>query len=178
MTGTVHIAVAMKPVDGSFAENALECGVAGLWIDGGRVGTGGDKTTGGCAGTSALHGGGITDRTKEDQTVGRWPANMILSHSPKCIMKGVKKVTPKEGYRSNPVGKQADGKIQFSVKPGGYQKTSYTDKDGMEARCRIGTACLRVRCDYWTGKVSFSRAASPECVGSRTRRMPWLAGSL
>ena len=32
------IVVAMKPVDGTFVNNALTWGVAGLWIDGGRVG--------------------------------------------------------------------------------------------------------------------------------------------
>jgi len=32
------IVVAMKPIDGTFVNNALTWGVAGLWIDGGRVG--------------------------------------------------------------------------------------------------------------------------------------------
>ena len=32
------IILAMKPLDGTFAQNALKWGVAGLWIDGGRVG--------------------------------------------------------------------------------------------------------------------------------------------
>jgi len=33
------IVVAMKPIDGTFVDNALKCGVAGYWIDGARVGT-------------------------------------------------------------------------------------------------------------------------------------------
>jgi DNA modification methylase len=33
------IVVAMKPIDGTFVNNALTWGVAGLWIDGGRVGS-------------------------------------------------------------------------------------------------------------------------------------------
>lgn len=33
------IIVAMKPLDGSFANNALTHGVAGLWVDGGRIPT-------------------------------------------------------------------------------------------------------------------------------------------
>ena len=32
------IVVAMKPLDGTYAENALKWGVAGYWIDGGRIG--------------------------------------------------------------------------------------------------------------------------------------------
>ena len=39
VTGVVHIVVAMKPMEGSFSENALRYGVAGLNIDGSRVGT-------------------------------------------------------------------------------------------------------------------------------------------
>ena len=36
MVDVIHICVAMKPVEGTFAENALENGVAGLNIDGSR----------------------------------------------------------------------------------------------------------------------------------------------
>lgn len=36
------IVVAMKPIDGTFVNNALTWGVAGLWIDGGRVAHGND----------------------------------------------------------------------------------------------------------------------------------------
>ena len=39
MTDVVHICVAMKPIEGNFASNALEHGVAGLNIDGCRVRT-------------------------------------------------------------------------------------------------------------------------------------------
>ena len=37
MTETIHIVVAMKPLDGNFAQNALEHGVAGLNIDASRI---------------------------------------------------------------------------------------------------------------------------------------------
>src|SRR5205823_5573206 len=69
----------MKPLDGTFAQNAIKFGVAGLNVDGGRIDLGGrPKTGGGCAGTSRLHGGGISERTAEDSSVGRFPANLIL----------------------------------------------------------------------------------------------------
>jgi len=38
MIDTVHIVVAMKPIEDSFADNALKHGVAGINIDGCRVG--------------------------------------------------------------------------------------------------------------------------------------------
>jgi len=50
------IIVAMKPREGTYANNALKWGVAGLWIDGGRVG-GAD---------------------------GRWPPNLLLTHDEEC----------------------------------------------------------------------------------------------
>ena len=39
MIGQFNIVVAMKPLDGNFAQNAVKHGVAGLNIDGCRVGT-------------------------------------------------------------------------------------------------------------------------------------------
>lgn len=67
------ICVAMKPIDGNFVNNALTWGVAGLWIDGGRVGT--DEIN--------LHGnggnvfGGGKSETNYHTVTGRFPANVI-----------------------------------------------------------------------------------------------------
>jgi len=49
------IILAMKPLDGTFAENAQRHGVAGLNVDGSRIGGGGG-----------------------DDAKGRWPANLLL----------------------------------------------------------------------------------------------------
>jgi len=72
----------MKPLDGTFAYNAEKHGVAGLNIDGGRVGT-----------EDNLNGGAYSGETgkrkatsyaigqsagKYQQPQGRWPANLIL----------------------------------------------------------------------------------------------------
>ena len=73
------IVVAMKPIDGTFANNALTWGVAGLWIDGGRVGSE----------TIAQHGRNANDKPAQvpqndyhpDKSwQGRFPANFILSY--------------------------------------------------------------------------------------------------
>ena len=58
------IILAMKPLRGTFAANALEHGVAGLNIDGSRIGANGSP--------------------------GRWPANVALGHDPECQLIGVK----------------------------------------------------------------------------------------
>ena len=90
------IILAMAPLDGTFAHNALTWGVGGLWVDGGRIPTNGETPTGtgnrqswrDMEGRSDLqpHGLNITP------SAGRWPANLILSHSPDCKRVGVRKV--------------------------------------------------------------------------------------
>jgi len=92
MTGVVHVCVAMKPLDGNFAENALKHGVAGLNIDGCRIGTG-DKLQAGS--------GGLLSNVRDDMewgchagkgesgfvqnSGGRWPANVIHDGSEEVI---------------------------------------------------------------------------------------------
>lgn len=56
------IIVAMKPLDGTFAENAIKHGVAGLNIDGGRI---------------ALNGDYNPLTANQPSNVGRFPANLI-----------------------------------------------------------------------------------------------------
>ena len=79
------IVVAMKPLDGTYAENALKWGVAGLWIDGGRVQT--DEVTGrpmyeskGWKNTS-----GMTGSINDDWKKGRFPANLIHDGSDEVL---------------------------------------------------------------------------------------------
>jgi DNA modification methylase len=95
------IIVAIKPNDGSYAENALKHGVSGLNIDAARIKT---KESG-----NRKHKGKIyenvadgykrpnkscfTHKTDwEMNKEGRYPANIIFSHHPECVLKGVKKV--------------------------------------------------------------------------------------
>ena len=75
------IIVAMKPLDGTFAANALEHGVAGLWIDGARIATDGRplRESGSGDRPSGIYGDGTYgSRATGETTVGRWPANLIL----------------------------------------------------------------------------------------------------
>ena len=66
------ILMVMKPLHGSYASNALKYGVAGLHIDGARVGP--DRIR-------WVHSGGQGSRI---DTSARWPANVLISHSEKC----------------------------------------------------------------------------------------------
>ena len=78
------ICVAMKPIDGTFVNNALTWGVAGFWIDGGRVKFSDEQPKGSgkpvkyeyersaiMPGRNGGNGGNVTP------TQGRFPANVI-----------------------------------------------------------------------------------------------------
>ena len=80
------ICVARKPLsESTVAANVLRWRTGAINIDGCRVGTGEDKTGGGCAGLSALHDGGIKSRSPVDFTKGRWPANLVHDGSPEVL---------------------------------------------------------------------------------------------
>jgi hypothetical protein len=83
------VVVAMKPLSGTFAENALRHGVAGLNIDGCRIGTSKSvpaSPSSRCSGDMLTSKGSERDGTSGfDPNVGRWPANLILVHHPECI---------------------------------------------------------------------------------------------
>lgn len=76
------IIVAMKPLDGTFAQNALQHGVAGLNIDGARIGHTERpimiRTTTIVQPTSMAGKSTGATSSGETTTLGRWPANVIL----------------------------------------------------------------------------------------------------
>lgn len=78
------IIVAMAPLDGTFVDNALAHGLAGLNIDAGRIGTestirnqsAGPTWSGEFKGGERLNG----------STLGRWPANVILDEEAAALL--------------------------------------------------------------------------------------------
>ena len=69
--------------------NALKWGTGALWIDGGRVGTGFDRSSGGLARIGSVFQSGYQEKRP---SAGRWPANVVLSHTPECKLRGAKRV--------------------------------------------------------------------------------------
>ena len=87
MIDVVHICVAMKPLEGNFASNALEHGVAGLNVDACRVA--------GATGFGSRDDGYVVGTGRAYQASGRWPANVLHDGSgevtgqfPETIAKG------------------------------------------------------------------------------------------
>jgi len=82
------IIVAMKPCDGTYAENAINHGVAGLNIDECRVGTHAKTFTDyGMGANGTTYNWKNTDRRERvyDGSKGRWPANLIHDGSPEVV---------------------------------------------------------------------------------------------
>jgi DNA modification methylase len=92
---TEHWILARKPFNGSCVNNVLTHGTGALNIDGCRVTIApGDRCEGGAMSANRqspqvtdFHLGGCDGRQKQN-TEGRWPANLVLSHSPDCGEEG------------------------------------------------------------------------------------------
>ena len=137
MTSTLHIVVAMKPLDGNFAQNAIKHGVAGLNIDACRTSVG-EVIPGGGNG-KANHGGQFGGEYNGERAIvkphtnGRFPANVIHDGSEE-VMKafpqagnGWKKNYGEEDYK----GRQYGG---GSFGGGGYKGGSTYCDSGSAAR--------------------------------------------
>jgi len=119
------IIIAMKPVDGNFAKNAEKWGVAGLNIDGGRIGICPGWSYPKGAGGNTFHGQKrLTD--PEISIQGRWPANLILDSE------SAKLLDLQSGECKPPWGKESESRKDtswFSGKTNSYGKL-YRDTGG------------------------------------------------
>jgi site-specific DNA-methyltransferase (adenine-specific) len=81
------ITLAMKPLDGTFAGIAEKWGVAGLNVDGGRIGT--TELTGKIyrnSGANLTWGGTYGKGTVEGNSIGRFPANVLLDEEAAALL--------------------------------------------------------------------------------------------
>ena len=77
--------LARKPIEGTIAKNVLKNGTGALNIDGCRVGNGNDRAQGGKSGDKAgLYEDGFHTERQDRPVGGRWPSNLLLSHSEAC----------------------------------------------------------------------------------------------
>jgi len=116
------VILAMKPLDGTFAQNALRHGVAGLHIEGGRIGT--EETT-----TRVSGGKGFGANFRDDNwqppaegystvNAGRWPANLILDEEAAAGQEWARYFyTPKASRREREQGLEGERSSHPTVKP-------------------------------------------------------------
>ena len=138
--------LAMKPMPSTYAHNAETYGVAGLWIDGCRVGT--DTIT------QHRNGGGRKFARKYDgnganlpvdgittQTQGRWPANLILSESAGALLDAQSGTLASGAWRGGDVyklGRYEGQKGARGLKVGGPCKASSGGASRFFQHCDYG----------------------------------------
>lgn len=136
------IIVARKKLIGTLAQNVLEHGTGGINVDGCRLAPMAENDP-----NRRGLGYGFTkndydkksvfcnseQRTQYDTTKGRWPANVVLSHSPNCERVGVKRVKNTSGSvsgfePSKPVN--ADAECYSERERVSFER--HADPDGLE----------------------------------------------
>ena len=132
------IILAMKPRDGSFERNALKHGVAGLNIDGARIpaspGRGvWDSSNATChEGRKFNNSSSRASYTDTRAWKGRWPANLLLSHHPACMLIGQRRIkgsgTSKTFHKAYP-----GTSITTFVRGVSHPGNQHADADGLEA---------------------------------------------
>jgi len=144
------IIVAMKPLDGTFAQNAEKWGVAGINVDGGRIGT--QVMTEGRAKKSEVYAAGNNSHNKmfkEAQPLlnpathqGRWPANLLLDEDAAGLLDeqsgelksggGVRRPNGSKSVAMSPLA--ADDISEWSASAGGASRFFYCSKASKSER--------------------------------------------
>ena len=133
--------MAMKPTEGSFADNALKHVVGGVWIDGCRLsyasqadfdsakfGTQTDIRGGGF-GSKRPSDGDVMAHGVEGNSSGRWPANVLLGHKEGCVLSGYE--TEKRTVGAKGGFERYNKKLaEAGYRPNEYQKEA--SEDGLE----------------------------------------------
>jgi site-specific DNA-methyltransferase (adenine-specific) len=132
------VVLARKPLaEPTVAKNVLAHGVGALNIDGCRVpgasekpGTTPPSSVGGRRGSMA----GAMDRVEFDNTKGRWPPNLVLTHSPECRRVGERKVKAAAHFTGDGGGARPGGFVDTGAETGSDRPSgaSHADGDGLE----------------------------------------------
>lgn len=139
------IILAMKPLDGTFAENAIHHGVAGLHIDACRIEYRGesDKASatpqGKCTSKEVSAIGAEPDAGRDLERVGftrpelkgRWPTNILLEHHAECVQDGTRKVKGTKPHEVYSKVEEYEGWGNINQKKGEVVNR-FEDADGYE----------------------------------------------
>jgi hypothetical protein len=115
------IIVFQKPYEGDPVSNITSTG-AGAWnIDAGRIGN--DSTMRSNRADMGYHGGLLADEYSTGSANGRWPANLVLSHSPLCVQIGTKRVKSAKGQADYTPSKEQNTPVKMratTIKTGAH----------------------------------------------------------
>ncbi len=152
------ITLAMKPLSGTFAANALEHGVAGLNVDGGRISGALESRRVAASGSrgSALSGsvdGSLRKEWNYDGSKSRWPANVLLDEEAATALDEQSDTHSAGHARPEPGGGSYDGTTGIGMgigigtkgfrigDSGGASRFFYTAKAAPEERKIGGIDC-------------------------------------
>jgi site-specific DNA-methyltransferase (adenine-specific) len=141
------IVVARKPLAGSVAQNVLAHGTGGLNVDATRIRSAPTSPDTRDVGTSRMGEASAQQRYTErgstnfaatpgprgGATAGRWPANVTLSHSERCVPAGTRKVRGSNVPGPNGVHGRFGNNAIYGKGEGRHgEMPRYTDSDGTE----------------------------------------------
>ena len=128
------ITLARKPLDGTVASNVLSHGCGGINVDGTRIDLNGDYKSK-SNGRPSLTGLGDNYNAKEanqPDTVGRWPANLILQHLEGCKVDGTRTVRCGNPTRKDGTIRSGDNEIYSKRGDAPLSNTNYANENGKE----------------------------------------------
>ncbi len=131
---TEHWILARKPLQGTVASNVLAWGTGALNVDGCRVAWRGPDDIGDPTRFHGTNGGDFLASDPANTVVGhaegRWPPNLVLTHSASCVRVGDRRIRGITGGNS----KAMRGLYEMGMEtnePDGI-RVGYADPDGME----------------------------------------------
>jgi DNA modification methylase len=149
------IIVAMKPIEGTYAENALKYGVAGLNIDGSRIKTTEDlgRANNDTATWGTYGSGNNSQYGKPIENQGRFPANLILDEDSAALLDKQSGDRKSAGKYTQSIEddntREFDTTDQISVKlPTSIYKNWYANEKGGASRFFYVAKASRSERDY------------------------------
>ena len=130
------VILGMKPLDGTFAENALEHGVAGLNIDGSRIESGARpwrerrRNEASDEAQNAYSKGLAGSKAIDDTDIGRWPANLLLDEEAAEMFPDAPGQLIDQTNAPSSRSKNCYGKLSRSRDHEASSDRRYTDKGG------------------------------------------------
>jgi site-specific DNA-methyltransferase (adenine-specific) len=129
------IILARKPLAGTVVANVLEWGTGCLNIAACRIGST-KQVPGGVSCTDSevcygAYGQETGEESGHNPNIGRWPANLVLSHHPECVCRGMKRVKGSNAIRKNGASGFSGGLYEGS-ELGAGSDAGYADADGLE----------------------------------------------
>ena len=153
-----HWILARRPLVGTVAANVLEHGTGALNVDGCRVGTAEDKEKSARHGhadkESPVHVFGPKRMHAEFDGKGRWPPNLLLTHSAGCMSVGTRQVKTGIAVQQNRDG-EVHNQVYGARRMPPVENATYASGDGTEEiqawKCAPG--CPVAEMDRQSGKT-------------------------